>query len=225
MTSQLRLRYQPHHSLPFFRHNSNKIKCHLKVKFMENPKENMLMINKTYTIVYTASGVALFFVLSYLLLIPIGTSPIFIDLGYIVLFVFALKFGSLSGLMVGFLGHTLKDILIFGSIIGSWAPVTGLLGLLLGLFAKYMLKNIDNSKTFNAFNSIIIILSNAVCWIGIAPLYSTIVLGVDYRMMLTFGMFAFISNSLTMLILGQFLYWRLVKLWPAFSMGANNHEN
>lgn len=70
-----------------------------------------------------ALGIALYVVVSMMLKIPTGIGHISLDLGYIVLAVYCMRFGPLGGAIVGGAGCTVVSLLSSG-----WFPLGWLLG-------------------------------------------------------------------------------------------------
>ena len=162
--------------------------------------EKKLSFTKKLTLY--AIGAALFVVVGCTIPISIPNTSAHIDLGYAVMMVYAYLFGPIAGLLVGGLGRFLEDMILFGSI-GSpgWLIASICIGFLSGLLLKSSRKG--TSKGIRATISIIgILLVNAVFLIGFAPFISSLWNGVPYVAKLPSGVAAFITNSISMLVIG-----------------------
>ena len=92
---------------------------------------------------YTAIGVALYVALSMILKIPV-IGHIGLDLGYIVLAVYCMKFGAVSGAIVGACGCTLVSLIMSGWFPPGWFVSNLVIGLICGKFyeKKNKIRNI-----------------------------------------------------------------------------------
>lgn len=144
-------------------------------------------------------GAALFLVIGCTLPIPIPNTTAHIDLGYVVMGVYAFFYGPIAGAVVGGLGRFLEDIVLFGSI-GSpgWLIASICMGLLIGLVFKKTrkLSNIKIATTIQIFS---ILLINAIFLIGLAPFISSMWNGVPYLAKLPSGISAFATNSIAII--------------------------
>ena len=84
---------------------------------------------------YTAIGIALYVALSMVLKIPV-IGHIGLDLGYIVLAVYCMKFGAVSGAIVGACGCTLISLIMSGWFPPGWFVGNLVIGLICGKFYK-----------------------------------------------------------------------------------------
>lgn len=92
--------------------------------------------NTIKKVVATGIGAALFIIIGMLVNIPTPISNTNIQLQYAVLALFAVIYGPGVGFFTGFIGHALKDSIQYGSPWWTWVLVSGLLGLMIGFFAK-----------------------------------------------------------------------------------------
>lgn len=92
---------------------------------------------------YTAIGIALYVALSMVLKIPV-IGHIGLDLGYIVLAVYCMKFGAVSGAIVGACGCTLVSLIMSGWFPPGWFVGNLVIGLICGKFyeKKNKIRNI-----------------------------------------------------------------------------------
>ncbi|MGX6592177.1 energy-coupling factor transport system substrate-specific component [Cetobacterium ceti] len=93
----------------------------------------------TKNVVAIGIGAALYSVLS-AIMIPIGPNTSF-RIAVALLTIFGVIFGPMVGFFVGFVGHALNDMIMWGSVWFSWV----FLSAVIGLFAGF----INNDKSFN----------------------------------------------------------------------------
>ena len=104
-----------------------------------------------------ALGIALYVAVSMMLKIPTGIGHISLDLGYIVLAVYCMRFGPIGGAIVGGAGCTIVSLLSSG-----WFPLGWLLGnALIGVIC---------GKVYQKDKS--------VCWTNFAITVAAVLLGV-----------------------------------------------
>lgn len=92
-------------------------------------------MNKTKRICMTALGIALYCALSMSMKIPLGVGHIAVDLGYIVLAVYAYHMGSISAAVVGGCSAAIMSILS-GWFSLEWVLANTAIGLICGRFYK-----------------------------------------------------------------------------------------
>lgn len=90
-------------------------------------------MNKTKYICVTALGIALYCALSMSMRIPLGIGHIAVDLGYVVLTVYAYNMGSLSAAIVGGCAAAIMSILT-GWFSLEWVLANAFVGLVCGRF-------------------------------------------------------------------------------------------
>ena len=91
------------------------------------------------TIVAIGIGAAVFMILGRFGSIPTGIPNTNLETSYAFLALMSVIFGPLAGAAIGFIGHTLKDLMMWGSPWFSWIIASSITGLIIG-FAK---KRID----------------------------------------------------------------------------------
>lgn len=91
------------------------------------------------TLVATAIGAALFFVLGRFVAIPSGIPNTTISIQYGVLAFIAAVFGPIAGLLAGFIGHFLIDFSYGWGVWYSWVIASAFFGGVMGLIS-YILK-------------------------------------------------------------------------------------
>lgn len=158
------------------------------------------------TVVAIGIGAAIFIVLGMFGSIPTGIPNTNLDTSYGLLSMMAAVFGPIAGLLIGLIGHGLKDIVMYGSAWWSWIICSALAGFFIGLFVKKF--GVEDGKfglkqaiTFN----IVQIVSNAVCWFGLAPTLDILIYGEPANKVYTQGLVAGSVNMVVMLVLGTAL--------------------
>lgn len=126
--------------------------------------------NSIQTVVAIGIGAALFVIIGILVNIPTAIPNTSIQLQYAVLALFAVIYGPTVGFFSGFIGHALKDALQFGSPWWTWVLVSGLVGLVIGLIARYLdiNKGFVTAKDYVVFN-VTQVAINLLGWGLIAP--------------------------------------------------------
>ncbi|MCR5723623.1 MAG: ECF-type riboflavin transporter substrate-binding protein [Treponema sp.] len=167
------------------------------------------MINKKPVIrqvVAIGIGSALFVALT-TIQIPIGFIPnTALQVRAAVLAFFAVVFGPVAGLAIGFIGHALGDALFYGSIWWSWVFPDALFGLLAGLFVKkYAVEEggfgVKQCILFNCMQ----ILANAAAWFLAAPALDILIYKEPANKVFVQGVTAGICNILIIATLGTLL--------------------
>ncbi|MCL6460035.1 MAG: ECF-type riboflavin transporter substrate-binding protein [Gorillibacterium sp.] len=158
------------------------------------------------TIVAIGIGSALFVILGRFGSIPSGIPSTNIETTYALLALFALLYGPLAGLLIGLIGHTLKDAIFYGSPWFSWVIASALVGLIIGLAARRIQLH-DGEFTmkdiilFNIYQ----IIANAIAWFAIAPTLDILIYAEPANKVYTQGLVAGFSNIVTVAILGTLL--------------------
>ena len=171
-------------------------------------------LSLTQKITTYAIGSALFVVIGCSIPISIPNTSAHIDLGYAVMMIYAYLFGPIAGFVVGGLGRFLEDMILFGSI-GSpgWLISSFSIGLLSGVILKLRYK-VKNHTYFTIISALCVLIVNAIFLIGFAPFISSIWNGVPYLAKLPSGIAAFITNSVSMLLIGLPIAKILEKIVP-----------
>jgi energy-coupling factor transport system substrate-specific component len=157
------------------------------------------------TVVSTGITAALFFVLMLFARIPTGIPNTDFVPAYGLLAMMSAIFGPVCGALGGLIGHVLADFASYG-IWWSWEIATGVLGLLIGLFAKLYKVNeggfgLKQIVTFN----IVQIAANLICWFGVAPALDIVMYAEPADKVWLQGLVAGAGNALNILILGTIL--------------------
>ncbi len=149
-----------------------------------------------------AIGIALFVAVGCVLPLPIPNTTAHVDLGYMVMAVFAYLLGPVAGAIIGGMGRFIEDMILYGSI-GSpgWLIASICMGLFIGLtFSRT--KKIPNQKLALVIQVALILVINAVFLIGLSPFVSSLWHGVPYVAKLPSGISAFLTNCIAIIVLG-----------------------
>lgn len=156
-------------------------------------------------VVATGVGAALFFVLGRFLAIPTPIPNTTINIQYALLAVFALLFGPVVAGLMGFIGHVLIDLSLYGPW-WSWIIATAVAGLLMGIFMARD-KVQDSGITTGGlirFN-IGVAAAHAIAWLLIAPSLDIWIYSEPSDKVFVQGGVAAISNILTSCIIGTII--------------------
>ena len=136
-------------------------------------------MNKTKRICMTALGVALYCALSMSMKIPFGIGHIVVDLGYIVLAVYAYHMGSISAAVVGGCSAAIMSILS-GWFSLEWVLANIAVGLICGHFYKCRIHGKLHTAATYIHNVIVTILAVGLgmlviktavsCWLWSIPI-------------------------------------------------------
>lgn len=155
-------------------------------------------------IVAIGIGSAVFLVLGRFGSIPTGIPNTNLEVAYAFLALMSIIYGPVSGFLIGFIGHALKDMLFYGTPWFSWVIASAVVGLIVGLSYKFVdLENFNKKEIlkFNFFQ----ILGNVISWLIIAPTLDILIYSEPSNKVFIQGAFASISNILTIAIIGTSL--------------------
>lgn len=160
----------------------------------------------TRTLVATALGAALFFVLFSWIKVPSPVPNTDFQIAYGVSAFFAVVFGPISGFLIPIIGHALSDVVLYGSPWWSWAIASGVTGLVTGVaYFRVTLKDGTLSTkdmiTFNVYQ----IVGNALAWLIIAPGLDVLIYSEPVALVSTQGIIAFVMNSISAGVVGTLL--------------------
>ena len=146
-------------------------------------------------------GAALFVVIG-MISIPTPVPNTSIQLQYAVQSLLSIIFGPLVGLLVGLVGHAIKDSI---AGYGLWWT-SGLFGLFVGLFRKQIrvTQGVFELKDIVFFN-LIQIVANALVWGVLAPLGDVVIYQEAAEKVFAQGIVAGIANAVTIAIAGTLL--------------------
>lgn len=158
------------------------------------------------TIVAIGIGAAVFLILGRFGSIPTAIPNTNVETSYAFLSLMSLIFGPIAGLLIGFIGHTLKDAIFYGSPWFSWVIASSVFGLIVGLASKKI--NISEGefgkKQIVMFNAAQIV-ANAIAWFLVAPTLDIVIYAEPAKKVYLQGLVAGISNIVTVAILGTIL--------------------
>ena len=174
--------------------------------------KSMLQKRLRLYVLYTILGVFLFYIIGEFGVIKTGIDRMYIYLQYSVLVMFASVLGPMSGLIIGFVGHSLIDLLRGDGYWISWVLGSTFLGWFVGLMSKhYAGTNFRegrigfNRKTNPHFKknvfSLIVVLGNVVAWLLIAPILNMCVMHDSFKTAYGNAIFVFASNTITTTII------------------------
>ena len=150
-------------------------------------------------------GAALFVVIG-MISIPTPVPNTSIQLQYAVQSLVSIIVGPLVGLLVGLIGHAVKDSIAGYGLWWTWIIASGLFGLVVGLFRKYIrvTQGVFELKDIVFFN-LIQIVANALVWGVLAPLGDVVIYQEAAEKVFTQGIVAGIANAVTIAIAGTLL--------------------
>lgn len=158
------------------------------------------------TIVAIGIGSALFVILGRFGAIPTGIPNTNIETAYALLALMALVYGPAAGLLIGLIGHTLKDAIFYGSPWFSWVIASAVVGLLMGFAAKNIrIREGEFGKReifrFNLFQ----VIANAVAWFVVAPVLDIFIYAEPTDKVFVQGLVAGIANIVTVAVIGTLI--------------------
>ncbi|WP_396334405.1 ECF-type riboflavin transporter substrate-binding protein [Clostridium sp. 19966] len=158
------------------------------------------------TIVAIGIGAAVFIILGRFGSIPTFVPNVTIETSYPFLALMSLLFGPVAGLLIGLIGHTIKDSIMYGSPWFSWVIASGIFGLLVGLAAKKL--NIQEGKVgvkkIVAFN-IVQVVANAITWFLVAPTLDILIYAEPANKVYLQGITAGIADIITVGVITSIL--------------------
>lgn len=182
--------------------------------------KDILSIKK---IVAIGIGAAVFIILGRFASIPTGIPNTNIETNYAFLALMSVIYGPLVGFLIGFIGHTLKDLLVWGSTWFSWIIASGVLGLIIGLFVNRLKIN-EGDFTLNKiilFN-VVQIIGNIIAWMVVAIGLDIIIYAEPFNKIYTQGITASILNSISIGVIGTILLYTYSK--TRVKKGSLNRE-
>ena len=158
------------------------------------------------TIVAIGIGAAVFMILGRFGSIPTGIPNTSIETSYALLALMSVIYGPIAGFAIGFIGHTLKDLVFYGMPWFSWVIASGVVGFVIGFSAKRLKINggIFEKKQIIIFNMYQII-ANALAWILVAPTLDIVIYAEPANKVYLQGTIAAISNSITVAVLATII--------------------
>lgn len=157
------------------------------------------------SIVATGIGSALFVIIGIFVNIPIFANTS-IQLQYALQALLATLFGPVTGFLVGFIGHTVKDGIQYGAVYWVWILASGIIGLVIGLFRRFydVSKGQLSAKSLIIFN-LVQLLSILVAYGVVTPVGDRILYAQDWAYLFTQSAIAGAANALTIAVGGSLL--------------------
>lgn len=158
------------------------------------------------TIVATAIGAALFFVLGRFVAIPSGIPDTNISIQYGLLAFIAAVFGPIAGLLAGFIGHFFIDFSWGWGVWYSWVIASAFFGCVMGFVTKKM--KVDEGE-FSKKDILIFnvgqIISHVLAWVVIAPVLDIVMYGEPVNKVFVQGLVSAGINIVATAIIGTLL--------------------
>ncbi|CAI9393166.1 MULTISPECIES: ECF-type riboflavin transporter substrate-binding protein [Bacillaceae] len=166
----------------------------------------------TKNVVAIGIGAAVFIIIGRFAAIPTGVPNTSFETSYAFLALMSVVFGPVVGGLIGFIGHALKDILVWGSPWWSWIIVSGIVGVGFGLaWKKINIKEgIFGWKQILTFNVVQIIVQ-AIGWFVLAPLLDVLIYAEPINKVILQGLVAGGLNIATVAVLGTLLIYAYSK--------------
>lgn len=158
------------------------------------------------TVIAIGIGAAVFMVLARFAAIPTPIPNTTFNTAYGFLALMAVIFGPVVGMLIGFIGHTISDLISFGLPWFSWIIASSIVGLIIG-FANRRLKISEgelSKKDIVVFN-IYQVIGNAIAWFLVAPSLDILIYAEPANKVYVQGAVAGILNIITIAVLGTIL--------------------
>lgn len=158
------------------------------------------------TIVATAIGAALFFVLGRFVAIPSGIPNTNISIQYGILGFIAAVFGPIAGVLAGLIGHFFIDFSYGWGVWWSWVIASAVAGLVMGFFGnKLKIEDGEFDKkgiiTFNIGQAV----AHVVAWVIVAPVLDILMYAEPVNKVFAQGAVSAIANIVTTAVVGTIL--------------------
>ena len=133
-------------------------------------------ISSIKNVVAVGIGTVLFMVLARFFVIPSPVPNTIISIQYAVLIVFAIIYGPVTGLLIGFIAHTMMDLSWDGSPRWSWILASACVGFIIGLSAKKLnIQDGDFGFGKGILFGIVNIFAHAAAWRFVAPILDILI--------------------------------------------------
>ena len=155
----------------------------------------------TKTMVATALGAALFFVLFAYVKIPSPIPETNFQLAYGVSAFFGCLFGPVASCLIAAIGHTLNDFIFYGSPWWSWVVASAVSGLVAG-FAYFYTKLDEgefNKKTILAI-IVINVIGKAIERLLVAPVLDIVIYAEPVKKVFLQGLMSFIADGISSIV-------------------------
>lgn len=158
------------------------------------------------TIVAIGIGSAVFMILGRFGSIPTFIPNTNVETSYAFLALMALLYGPVAGVFIGFIGHTLKDLIFYGSPWFSWVIASSIFGLIVGIACKKInIKEGTLGKNQIIGFNVVQVIANIIAWFIVAPILDILIYAEPANKVFLQGFVAGISNIVTVGILGTIL--------------------
>lgn len=156
-------------------------------------------------IVAIGIGAAVFVILGRFVVIPTGFPNTSFETSYPFLALMGVIYGPVVGGLIGFIGHTLKDMMMYGAW-WSWIICSGVIGMIYGLIGKVL--SIQDGQfhkravlRFNLGQ----IVGNILVWGLLAPVLDVLIYAEPANKVFVQGVIASITNIISVGVLGTLL--------------------
>ena len=158
------------------------------------------------TIVAIGIGSALFFLLARFVSIVVFVNTT-VNFQYALLSFFAVIFGPIAGVLIGFIGHALADLAWGWGLWWSWIIVSGIVGCAFGFIMKGVDVEAGEFATAKPIIRFVVAttVTHLVAWGLIAPVLDIIIYQQPANLVFTQGLVASIPNIVTTAIIGSVL--------------------
>ena len=167
------------------------------------------------SLVATAIGAALFFVLGRFVAIPSGIPDTNISIQYGVLGFVAAVFGPIVGLLAGLIGHFFIDFSYGWGVWWSWVIASAVCGLIMGFGMKAV--KIDEGefgkKAIIRF-VIVTVVAHLISWVVVAPVLDIVMYAEPVNKVFVQGLVSAIANIITTAIVGGLLCYAYIAAIP-----------
>lgn len=157
------------------------------------------------TLVAIGIGAAVFFILGRFLSIPTGIPNTSIETTYPFLALMATIFGPFAGLLIGLIGHAIKDLLTYG-LWWSWVLTSGFTGFGFGVIGRRLNvgQSVFTKKDMIVFN-IGQVVVNLLAWAILAPILDILIYSEPASKVFVQGVVSAIVNAISVGIIGTLL--------------------
>lgn len=167
------------------------------------------------SLVATAIGAALFFVLGRFVAIPSGIPDTNISIQYGVLGFMAAVFGPIVGILAGFIGHFFIDFSYGWGVWWSWVIASGVCGLLIGLgMNKFTIADGEFDKKNIIRFCICTVVAHLISWAVVAPVLDIVMYAEPANKVFIQGIVSACANIVTTAIVGSLLIYAYVAAIP-----------
>ena len=158
------------------------------------------------SLVATAIGAALFFVLGRFVAIPSGIPDTNISIQYGVLGFFAAVFGPIVGILAGLIGHFFIDFSYGWGVWWSWVIASAVCGAIMG-FGMMKVKILDGEfgKKGIASFLVVTVVAHLIAWVVVAPVLDILIYAEPANKVFIQGLVSAGVNIVTTAIIGTLL--------------------